>query len=134
MDAGLGPLSFDLVGVATSATMAAAQVGTTAGQPFLRVLGTTTAFSLNVYLIGAASTTPGTYACDPTTTGGSLITYQETATATSYTSFDASCSVTISQVGAVGAPVTGTFTGMVRNGAATPRSITNGRFDVMRAQ
>jgi hypothetical protein len=133
-DGGLGPLSFDLDGVAMSATTAAAQVGTTAGQSFLRVLGTTSAFSLNVYLIGAASTTPGTYACDPSTTSGSLVSYQETASGTSYTSFDTSCTVTITQVGAVGAPVTGSFSGMVRNGAAAPRSITNGRFDVVRAQ
>jgi len=57
-----------------------------------------------------------------------------TASGTSYTSFDSTCTVTITAVGAVGAPVTGTFAGMVRNGAATPRSITSGRFDVVRAQ
>jgi hypothetical protein len=133
-DGGAGPLSFHLDGVEMSAGTAAAQVGTSAAQTFLRVLGTSTTFSLNIYLVGAAATTPGTYSCDPSSTGGSLVSYQETATATSYTSFDSSCTVTITAVGAVGAPVAGTFAGMVRNGAATPRAITNGAFDVLRAQ
>jgi hypothetical protein len=136
--AAAGPLSFELDGVAMSAAMAAAQVGSTPGdggqEPFLRVRGTSTAFSLDIYMIGAAATTPGTYACNPGATGGSLLSYQESASQTSYTSFDTSCSVTITAVGAVGAPVTGTFSGMVRNGAAAPRSITNGQFDVTRAQ
>jgi hypothetical protein len=136
--AAAGPLSFDLDGVAMAATMAGAQVGSTPGDggqvPFLRVLGTSTAFSLNIYLIGAAATTPGTYACNPSATGGSLLSYQESASQTSFTSFDTSCSVTITAIGAVGAPVSGTFSGMVRNGAAAPRSITSGQFDVTRAQ
>jgi hypothetical protein len=126
-------LSFTLDGVAMSAGTAAAQVGSTP-QAFLRVLGTSTTFSLNIELVGAAATTPGTYSCDPSSTGGSLVSYQETATATSYTSFDSSCTVTVTAVGAVGAHVSGTFAGMVRNGAATPRAIGDGAFDVLRAQ
>jgi hypothetical protein len=132
-DGGAGPLSFVLDGVPLSAGTAASRVDS-APQTALRVLGTSTTFSLNIYLVGAAATTPGTYSCDPSSTGGSLVSYQETATATSYTSFDSSCTVTVTAVGAVGAPVAGTFAGMVRNGAATPRAITNGVFDVLRAQ
>jgi hypothetical protein len=137
-DGGAGPLSFVLDGVPLSAGTAAAQVGTGTGGMFLRVLGTSTtsspAFSLNINLVGAAATTPGTYSCDPGSTGGSLVSFQETLTATSYTSFDSSCTVTVTAVGAVGAQVSGTFAGMVRNGAAAPRAITNGAFDVLRAQ
>lgn len=117
-------------GVMMTATTGNATWASTGGTDSVDILGFKRSTGIEIYAATPAALTAQTFVCGQTAAGQSLLLTYRKGDPAAPAIEPASCTVSFTQIGPVGAPVIGTFDAVFDLPGGGTKSITSGSFDV----